>query len=163
MKKEIFEDLIEREYSSYFIAKKLGISQTTVRYYLKKFNLSTKLAKFRKKEMFGDNAICKKHGLTKHNKDRKCLKCGVEYVNNRRVALKLMSVEYKGGCCSVCGYNKCADALDFHHLDPTLKSFSISTNGHTRSWDVLKKELDKCVLLCANCHREEHSKMFELP
>lgn len=46
-------------------------------------------------------------------------------------------------------------ALEFDHLDPTAKEFTISGN-HCRSWDVIKRELDKCVLRCANCHRERH-------
>jgi hypothetical protein len=68
-----------------------------------------------------------------------------------------MSVEYKGGKCSSCGYNKCIAALEFHHLDPSKKDFSISSSGNTRSWNKVKEELDKCVLLCSNCHREVHT------
>ena len=62
------------------------------------------------------------------------------------------------GKCERCGYSKCVDALDFHHLDPKSKDFNISKNGNTRSWEEIKKELDKCIMLCANCHREEHAK-----
>lgn len=68
-----------------------------------------------------------------------------------------MSVDYLGGKCNRCGYNKCIDALDFHHINPKEKDFNFSENGHCRSWERVKKELDKCELLCANCHREEHS------
>ena len=69
---------------------------------------------------------------------------------------KLMAVEYKGGKCSKCGYNKCVGALDFHHLDPTEKDASWQK---MRLWNKSKllKELDKCILLCANCHREAHN------
>lgn len=65
---------------------------------------------------------------------------------------KLKAIEYKGGKCIVCGYNKSIRALQFHHLDPTQKDFGIS--GTTKSFEKLKPELDKCVLLCANCHGE---------
>ena len=67
-----------------------------------------------------------------------------------------MAIEYKGGKCVKCGYNKCNAALDFHHLDPTQKEFNLGSHGHTRSWERMKVELDKCILLCANCHREIH-------
>jgi len=69
--------------------------------------------------------------------------------------LKLKSVAYKWWNCIKCGYNKCVDALDFHHLDPLQKEFRIS-DWNIRSWERIKKELDKCVLLCANCHALEH-------
>ncbi len=69
-------------------------------------------------------------------------------------AAKVKAVEYKGGQCIGCGYNKCLEALEFHHLDPSAKEFEISDR---RSWEALTIELDKCVLVCANCHREFHS------
>ena len=73
-------------------------------------------------------------------------------VVNKRQKIKQKCVEYKGGKCIVCGYSRCANVLDFHHLDPTEKDFSIG--GKTIAWEKLKAELDKCVLVCANCHRE---------
>ncbi len=53
-----------------------------------------------------------------------------------------------------CGYKQYAGALDFHHIDPQLKSFGISSGGFSRSWDSIISEIRKCVLVCANCHRE---------
>jgi len=73
-----------------------------------------------------------------------------------------MAIDYKGGKCIVCGYNKCTWALEFHHIDPKEKEFSISDKGYTRSWDKVKIELDKCVLLCANCHREVEAGFTQL-
>ena len=64
-------------------------------------------------------------------------------------------IEYKGGKCQVCGYNKCASALEFHHLDPSQKDFTIS--GGTKSFENLK-----CILVCANCHREIHAGRFRI-
>jgi hypothetical protein len=64
------------------------------------------------------------------------------------------AIEYKGGCCVVCGYNRCVRALEFHHVDPSKKSFGLSERGLCHSWDRIQEELDKCILLCANCHRE---------
>ena len=101
---------------------------------------------------------CNKHGLTEFSfrKDNRyrCKKCSSEAVTNRRRKLKELSVAYKGGECSKCGYSKCIAALEFHHLHD--KSFGLSLNGFTRSWQKIKLELDKCILLCANCHRENH-------
>lgn len=79
-----------------------------------------------------------------------------ERVKNFRKKIKLKCVEYKGGQCEKCGYNKCIDVLEFHHLDPTKKDFGIASKGHVKSWDNIKKELDKCIMVCANCHREIH-------
>ncbi len=70
-----------------------------------------------------------------------------------------MAVEYKGGKCERCGYDRCMEALEFHHLDPIHKDFNISSKGYTRSWKKVQSELDKCVMLCANCHRETHAKL----
>jgi DNA-directed RNA polymerase subunit RPC12/RpoP len=65
-------------------------------------------------------------------------------------------VDYKGGGCQTCGYSRCLRALDFHHLDPTTKRFSIA-GSHNRSWESLRQELDRCLLVCSNCHGQiEH-------
>ena len=77
-------------------------------------------------------------------------------VKKRRKKLKQMAIEHKGGKCAACGYCKCVGALEFHHLNPSEKEFGLSTRGLTRSWEKTKAEVDKCVLLCANCHREAH-------
>jgi hypothetical protein len=69
-----------------------------------------------------------------------------------------MAVEYKGTQCSKCGYNRCIEALEFHRNNSSGKDFSISEKGYTRSRAKVKEELDKCMLLCANCHREVHAK-----
>jgi hypothetical protein len=57
-----------------------------------------------------------------------------------------------GGSCNLCGYNKCIQALEFHHINPDNKSFTISSYKH--STEEMKEESKKCILLCANCHRE---------
>jgi len=86
----------------------------------------------------------------------------IEAVRRRRKKIRLQAIEYMGGRCEKCGYNDCMDALEFHHSDPSKKDFSISSKGYTRSWERVKKELDKCVMLCANCHREAHAKLAAL-
>jgi hypothetical protein len=79
--------------------------------------------------------------------------CASCRVNGWRIRNKLKAIEYKGGKCSGCGYNKCPAALEFHHVDPDKKEAGIS---FFRGWLKQKAELDKCILLCANCHRETH-------
>jgi hypothetical protein len=76
-------------------------------------------------------------------------------VAEARRKLKARAIAYKGGKCERCGYDRCPDALDFHHRDPTEKDFQVSAGAYRR-WALMVRELDKCVMLCANCHREEH-------
>jgi len=83
-------------------------------------------------------------------------------VAKRRKYIKAMVVKYKGDKCIICGYNKCIEALDLHHIDRTKKKFGIAGQGLTRSWESVKKEADKCILICANCHRELHSGKTQL-
>ena len=63
--------------------------------------------------------------------------------------------EEAGNCCSKCGYNKCIAALEFHHLDPNAKEGGII--GSTASLARQREEASKCILVCANCHREIHN------
>ena len=81
----------------------------------------------------------------------------VDAVRRRRRKVRRMAVQYKGGQCSRCGYDKCVEALEFHHLDSSRKDFGISEKGYTRSWARVREELEKCILVCANCHRELHA------
>lgn len=74
-----------------------------------------------------------------------------------------MVVEYKGGKCKICGYNKYVGAFDLHHCKDSPKEFGLSVRGLTRSWEKIKKEANKCILLCANCHREVHGGKTQLP
>mgnify|MGYP000049955768 FL=1 len=87
----------------------------------------------------------------------------IKAVAKRRKKIREMAVEYKSGKYMLCGYNRCIQALEFHHLGNTGKDFGISDKGYTRSWERVKKEIDKCVLICANCHRELHTGIKQLP
>lgn len=84
-------------------------------------------------------------------------------VVKRRRKVKALAVAYKGGRCQVCGYAKYQGALDLHHLDPKLKEFGIADTGYNHSWDKIREEVDKCVLVCANCHREIEGGVTQLP
>lgn len=78
-----------------------------------------------------------------------------------RKTIKQWALEYKGDKCEKCGYNKCIEALDFHHINSEEKDFSLSDRDIKLDWELIKKELDKCILLCANCHREIHAKFIK--
>jgi hypothetical protein len=82
-------------------------------------------------------------------------------VTQRRKSLKRQAVEYLGGKCCLCGYDRCLEALIFHHLDGT-KEFGIGAKGYTRSWAAVREELAKCLLVCANCHSEIHAGLREV-
>ncbi len=75
------------------------------------------------------------------------------YKRHRHNAVKVRAVALKGGKCIYCGYNKCTAALDFHHRNPETKEFTI-TSKVSYKWERIEKELEKCDLVCANCHRE---------
>jgi len=99
--------------------------------------------------------------LTKKRKvltDEDRVNYNYNHVKNFRKKNKERAVEYKGGKCVKCGYDKCIRALDFHHLDPLQKDFTPSQNMNM-AWDKIKTELDKCILVCSNCHREIHEEL----
>jgi PHP family Zn ribbon phosphoesterase len=87
-----------------------------------------------------------------HRKTR-CNSCNVSAARRR---LKEKAVVYKGGKCKICSYNRYNGSLTFHHLDPSKKDYALSTKGLYRSWKLVQKELDKCILVCNNCHGEIH-------
>lgn len=67
--------------------------------------------------------------------------------------------DHFGGQCVLCGYNRCQDALEFHHKDESVKEFGISVTGKTYGMDRMIAEAEKCLLVCANCHREIHAEI----
>ena len=101
---------------------------------------------------------CKLCGKPMKNNRRK--RCGACNTKIRRVRCKIAAVAYLGGKCR-CGYEGNIVAFEFHHLDPTQKEFTIG-NVANKSWTVIKTELDKCILLCSNCHRIEHADRDEV-
>ena len=109
---------------------------------------------------------CKKHGMTefvlRSDGAYRCKKCAAEAVQRRRDKTKELLVEYKGGKCEICGYDRCIGALEFHHINPEEKEFGIGQKGYTRSIEKNKEEVDKCILVCANCHREIHEGLINL-
>jgi len=87
----------------------------------------------------------------------------IKAVAKRRKKLRTLAIEYKGGKCAICNYKKSVRALVMHHKNPEEKEFGLSSRGLTRSWVKIQKELDKCILLCSNCHAEVHEGITQLP
>ena len=106
---------------------------------------------------------CEKCGalLSFNNKVGLCVKCNhkislrAEHVKEWRRRRKQILVDYKGGRCEICGYTRCLAALEFHHINGEDKDFGISSRNII-DIEAYKKEVDKCILLCSNCHREVH-------
>ena len=96
-----------------------------------------------------------KSGRRKGKGQWKCSKCESELAILNKQKYKLKMVRYKGGKCEKCGYKDNIAALEFHHLDPSKKKFNLSETRH--SWEETKLELDKCICLCSNCHKEIHN------
>jgi transposase len=150
------------------IAEHVARSRTTVRYWLRRTGLATSAAAGRHRSAQSQAAreaglertrmACVRHGETVFALDGRgyyrCLRCRSEAVTRRRRKLKRILVEEAGGACRACGYATCPGALEFHHLVPTEKRFSLSGAGVTRSLARSRAEARKCVLLCANCHAE---------
>lgn len=121
--------------------------------------------------MVGDpSKICakcnKKFAPKKQAKTRRyCYECQPEGETitgaKTRKLVKQWALDYKGNKCKYCNYDKCIEALEFHHIDPNEKDFSISDRDIKLDWEEIKKELDKCVLVCSNCHREIHAGLLE--
>jgi hypothetical protein len=111
---------------------------------------------------------CKRHGLTefaRYGQARprwRCKRCVGEAVTRRLQKVKRRLVEDAGGCCCVCGYDGCMSNLHFHHVNPKKKSFPM-TVAMGKSLATLRKEAEKCVLVCANCHGEIESGLIPCP
>jgi hypothetical protein len=87
-----------------------------------------------------------------------------EKVKKWRKTIKQKLTTAMGGKCQCCGYEKCNEALEFHHLDPSKKDFSFGKiRANPVSWDKIVKEVKKCILVCSNCHKEIHYNSKNLP
>ena len=161
MDKDYLTQLVTGGKSIRQISKLVSKSEGSVRHWLRKYNLTTY-----KPPKYVDNCKFCNIKLTDQNtydskKRWSCKSCANKYRNERFVLTKHKMVEYKGGKCICCGFDKHYSALDFHHLDPSIKEFNLTRNSI--GWDKLQPELDKCVLLCSNCHRMIHAGVIQLP
>lgn len=150
------------------IANELKTSPTNVRYWLKKFNIKTI-----PRSEISDCKFCPRCETEKsrdefYNRRNKkggsvyCKSCSNRQTIERQKRFKQQCIDYKGGKCVSCGYKKCNNVLEFHHLDPSKKEFSIAQSKLTSFNDKIKAELNNCALVCANCHREIHAGLIDL-
>jgi transposase len=169
--------LVDAELSIAQIAESLGRSKGTIRHWLKTHDLKTYAQQGRLSEhstrmakaagMATVTRRCQRHGVTDFWLEGRgyyrCKRCRMESVSRRRRTMKVILVAEAGGRCSLCGYDRCTAALHFHHVDPSTKRFHLSMQGVTRSLARARAEMEKCVLLCANCHAEVEAGITSLP
>ncbi|HEX3804651.1 MAG TPA: HNH endonuclease signature motif containing protein [Solirubrobacteraceae bacterium] len=101
---------------------------------------------------------CGKHGETEFVMSTdgyfRCRRCRSESLVRRHRRVKEILVAEAGGACMICGYSRYNGALQFHHLDPDKKRLSLAMGGAALGIETLRREAEKCVLLCSNCHAE---------
>lgn len=158
MEKELLVNMLNDNKSLRQIAKMTGKSLGSVRHWVSKYELE---------KINNINCEICKTPLT-GNQTKFCSdKCKVKTTNNkhknyiaqqaRGLERKKQLIELAGGECCDCGYKKNISALEFHHLNPEEKSFGIDLRKCSNlNWDRLVEEVNKCVLICSNCHRERH-------
>jgi transposase len=175
LSRELLEQLAADGATLQEMADATRVSVSTVRHWLRKFDLRTANARGPRPRADAARAAgirrieldCRRHGPTtfilRSNGTWRCMQCGKEAVVRWRQQKKLRLVADAGGCCALCGYARYVGALHFHHLDPSTKAFSLSRHGVTRSLAEARAEAEKCVLLCANCHAEVEGGVASLP
>ncbi len=169
--RERLQALIEEGLSIRQIAARCEVSATTVRHWLQRYELKTQPARYaRRDDPRPDELLreCSRHGWGRFVRvgtagTYRCARCNTEAVSDRRRRVKEILVEEAGGRCVSCGFDSYVGALQFHHRDPTTKSFEVSRQGITRSLQRLRLEARKCVLLCANCHAMVEAGLLNLP
>jgi transposase len=174
LEREVLEAHVRAGKSIAKISADLGVSDATVKHWLAKFDLKTlptiQRRLTREAREAGVPAIertCRHHGLTEFRlyagRYYKCVTCSWQAVTRRRRRVRETLVQEAGGRCAICGYDRSIAALEFHHLDRETKSFGVSDRGMTRSLARLREEVDKCILLCSNCHAEVENGVVSLP
>jgi transposase len=166
LERHSLEPLVENGLSVAQIAERVGRSRTTVRHWLREYGLETVWAVRRQASHDGRPRLllrCATHGVAPFDRQRnggyRCRRCVGDAVQRRRREVKRVLVEEAGGCCTRCGYDRCLSALEFHHVVPAQKSFTLSHRGVARSLEKARAEAEKCQLLCANCHAEVEAQL----
>jgi transposase len=151
------------------IADQMDRSLATIRHWMGRYELKPNPRRKRGSEDASREAVsrCKHHGETSFVREGRgyyrCKRCRAERVSQRRRQIKRKLVEEAGGKCLICGYDRCQQVLQFHHLDPTTKEFHLGQSGVTRSLAKSRVEARKCTLLCANCHGEVEAGITSVP
>ena len=155
------EYLLNQGLSQREICKKVGLGQSTVVYWVSKYGLKSKWKRVSKLD--GKEIVCCECGrkfVYKKSKGHSSRTCNSCLQLKRRIDDQKKIDAYAGTSCIKCGYNKCKRALTFHHRDPKSKKFQISHKVGRIAWEKMREELDKCDLLCANCHAEKEEGLF---
>jgi len=158
MEKNNLQKMVDNGLSIAQIARNINKSKTTARYWLKKFELKTKNPSPDFYRKLPKASVCKfclreyEYGKKKGHQRTICNSC---LVTRYKFTVKQKLVNKLGGACNRCGYSKCVGSLQFHHKDGQTKDFTLST-GYHRKMSELFLELEKCELVCANCHGEIH-------
>lgn len=153
---EKVKELVESGCSERDVAKHFGWFPSKAHRVIKKLNLTTckNYSIFPRKEF---NCLCGEINPNNfYGKQKQCCKkCHVKKQVGRWETYKREAVKYKGGKCQFCDYSRCPASLAFHHIDPTKKDpeWKLMKNRAFKNW---KHEVDKCILLCHNCHYELH-------
>lgn len=155
-----FSLLAKEGHSSRSIANQLITSQTNVRYWAKKLKIKLGGKQWNVKPY---KCQCGETNSSKFSPSKKnmCKQCHSSYTVDRAIEMKRRAVESIGGKCLVCSYKKYVGAIEFHHLDRSLKSKNFRTMKFW-SWEKVKNELKNCVPLCRNCHAEAHAGIVDL-
>lgn len=168
MDKEELEEFI-KEHSTREAARHFNCSQTNIRYWMQKFGI-----KKNKKKVYTEagEKRCPKCGQVKpliefyKGSGKKsgswCRACMAAQIVEKLRECKKQAVTYKGGRCQICGFNDYFGALEFHHLNPEEKDSGISRMTRRAMTEKMIKELDKCILLCSNCHRMVHGGIIDI-
>jgi transposase-like protein len=169
IERELLEDLVAEGLSIRRIADRVGMSPATVRHWLRRYGLETRRAqRLRVVDIEGHEPVlhCPDHGFVPHVRGSdgylRCRPCRSASVIRRRARMRELLIAEAGGRCAVCGYDAHHSALQFHHVDPSTKTFAIR-DGDTRSLGRMREEARKCVLLCANCHAQVEAGAADLP
>jgi hypothetical protein len=161
MDKQKLVEAIEEGLTQRLLANRFNCSQTTIRYWLSRYELKTKTIRHSTQFYEGKyvEQVCVRHGLTTFiyepsKPGYRCKKCRSGSVTKQRQKLAAKLISEAGGKCVRCGYNKSQRSLQFHHRDPATKTGTVSLMIRDRKHDRAKIEIAKCDLLCANCHGE---------
>lgn len=155
--------MVESGASIQEMGEEFGAGRSTIRYWSRKLKLETeRSARLRETRQACQEGArrayfrCAKHGHTafyaRPDGGFRCGRCSSEAVSRRRQSIKKTLVDEAGGRCALCGFDEHPAALQFHHVDPSSKAFSIAEGGLTRAIAKSRAEAEKCVLLCSNCH-----------
>jgi hypothetical protein len=172
MDRQLLERLVDGGMSIAQIAVATRRSKGSARHWLARYGLRTNGGRGGARSRAGAHEAreaglpmatlsCPHHGESSHVREPRgyyrCRLCRQEAVVRRRRKVKASLVREAGGCCRMCGYDRCVAALEFHHLDPEDKKFGVAQGGMAHSIEHLRAEVRKCILLCSNCHAEVES------